>query len=153
MITHVSPTGSSQQPSKANVILEAGFSPADRISPVSSLKIGSCFRGDLQAKCWDSSISGLLLGLEMALGTVTFERIWPLGLSFSVGLETYKVFQETYGLRPRPPVLLSKQRLGTRLPAQDPLNSHAQGHSVYSDALVVPYTMPGGRGSQDPPSV
>lgn len=73
------------------------------------MKIGSCFRGDLQAKCWDSSISGLPLGLEMALGTVTFERMWSLGLSLSVGLETYKVFQETYGLRPRPPVLLSKQ--------------------------------------------
>lgn len=100
-----------------------------------------------------SSISGLPLGLEMALGTVTFERMWSLGLSLSVGLETYKVFQETYGLRPRPPVLLSKQRLGIQHPPQDPLSSHARGHSVYSDALLVPYTMPGGRGTQDPPSV
>ena len=117
------------------------------------MKIGSRFRGDLQAKCWGSSISGLPLGLEMALGTVTFERLWPLGLSLSVGLETYKVLQETYGFRHRPPVLLSKQRLGTWLPPQDPLSSHAQGHSVFSDALLVPYTMPGGRGTQDPPSM
>lgn len=99
------------------------------------------------------SISGLPLGLEMALGTVTFEWMWSLGLSLSVGLEMYKVFQETYGLRRHPPVLLSKQRLGTRLPPQDPLSSHAEGHSVYSDALLVPYTMPGGGGTQDPPSM
>lgn len=89
----------------------------------------------------------------MALGTVTFERIWPLGLSLSVGLETNKVFQETYRLRRHPPVLLSKQRLGTQLSPQDPLSSHAQGHSVYSDALLVPYAMPGGRGIQDPSSM
>lgn len=57
-----------------------------------------------------------MLGLEYlwpstgTLGTVTFEGIWPLELSFSVDLETYKAFQGTYGLRPRLPVLLSKQR-------------------------------------------
>lgn len=93
--------------------------------------------------------SGLPLGLEMALGTVTFERVWSFGFHTQWTLTLWRprdVFQED--LRTHAISLaswnvsgskeLSKQGLGTGLPPQDLLSSHAQGHSMYLDALRFP---------------